>query len=629
MSPTDLAVQEQQAAANRQRVVNDFSIQIATVNGSGSQTANMVLLRSILLMGVPVSGKNMFPSNIAGLPTWYTIRTSKRGYVGRKKEVDFLVAMNAETAKEDVLTLDPGAAVVYDAPLKLDALRNDLTFYPVPFDKLVAPVCPDAKLRRLVRNMIYDGILAKLLGIDMALMDKALGKQLGKKGKAVILNQGALKAGWDYAEANFTKQDPYVIEPMNETAGKILIEGNAAAAIGCMLAGVTVVAWYPITPSSSLCESLIGYMKKYRIDKETGKATFAIVQAEDEIASLGMVIGASWAGARSMTATAGPGISLMGEFAGLAYYAEAPAVIFDVQRVGPSTGLPTRTAQGDLLQAAFLSHGDTKHIMIIPASVEECYEMAQQAFDLAELFQTPIFVMMDLDLGMNNWMSDGFKYPDKPINRGKVLTDDILKKIGEWGRYKDVDGDGIAYRTIPGDGMPAYFARGSGHNAKGQYSERPDDYVENMDRLARKFETARTHVPKPVIQNNPKAKIGFIGYGTSHYATEESRDQLREETKVETSYFRLRAYPFTEELAAFVDAHERIYVIEQNRDAQLLQLMKLELTPERVSKLRSVLHYNGLPIDARSVTDDVLAQEGYEVARKTTARMSAGSAGGE
>jgi len=629
MSPTDLAVQEQHAPAHRQRVVNDFSIQIATVNGSGSQTANMVLLRSILLMGVPVSGKNMFPSNIAGLPTWYTIRTSKRGYVGRKKEVDFLVAMNPETAKEDVLTLDPGAAVVYDAPLKLDSLRSDLTFYPVPFDKLVTPVCPDAKLRRLVRNMIYDGILAKLLGIDMALMDKALNKQLGKKGKAVALNAGALKAGWDYAEANFTKQDPYTIEAMNETAGKILIEGNAAAAIGCMMAGVTVVAWYPITPSSSLCESLITYMKKYRIDKETGKATFAIVQAEVEIASLGMVIGASWAGARSMTATAGPGISLMGEFAGLGYYAEAPAVIFDVQRVGPSTGLPTRTAQGDLLQTAFLSHGDTKHIMIIPASVEECYTMSMEAFDLAEQFQTPVFVMMDLDLGMNNWMSDGFKYPDKPINRGKVLTAEVLKKIGEWGRYKDVDGDGIPYRTIPGDGMPAYFARGSGHNARGQYSERPDDYVENMDRLARKFETARAHVPRPVIQNNPKAKIGFIAYGTSHYATEESRDQLREETKVETAYFRLRAYPFTDDLAAFIDAHDRLYVIEQNRDAQLLQLMKLELTPDRVTKLRSVLHYNGLPIDARSITDDVLAQEGYEVARKTAVRMSAGSAGGE
>src|SRR3954453_15360694 len=428
MSPTDLAVQEQQSPGTAQRVVNDFSIQIATVNGSGSQTANMVLLRSILLMGVPVSGKNMFPSNIAGLPTWYTIRASKDGYVGRKKEVDFLVAMNPETAKEDVMTLEPGAAVVYDEPLKLNALRNDLVFYPVPFDTLVKPVCPDAKLRRLVRNMIYPGILAKLLGLDPALMEKALAKQLGKKAKAVTLNAGALKAGFEYAEATFKKQDPYFIEPMNETAGKILIEGNAAAAIGCMMAGVTVVAWYPITPSSSLCESLIGYMKKYRVDKETGKATFAIVQAEDEIASLGMVIGASWAGARSMTSTAGPGISLMGEFAGLAYYAGTPAVIFDVQRVGPSTGLPTRTAQGDMVQCAFLSHGDTKHIMLIPSSVEECYTMAQDAFDLAEQFQTPVFVMLDLDLGMNNWMADAFKYPDKPINRGKVLTKDTLQR---------------------------------------------------------------------------------------------------------------------------------------------------------------------------------------------------------
>jgi 2-oxoglutarate ferredoxin oxidoreductase subunit alpha len=628
MTPTDLSVQEQQASAHKQKVVNDFSIQVATVNGSGSQTANLVLLRSILLMGVPVSGKNMFPSNIAGLPTWYTIRASKDGYIGRKKEVDFLVAMNAETAKEDVLTLEPGAAVVYDEPLKLNALRNDLIFYAVPFDKLVAPVCPDAKLRRLVRNMIYDGILAKLLGIDMALMEKALGKQLGRKAKAVTLNAGALKAGFDYATANLPKQDPFCIEPMNKTAGKILIEGNAAAAIGCMMAGVTVVAWYPITPSSSLCESLIGYMKKYRVDKE-GKATFAIVQAEDEIASLGMVIGASWAGARSMTATAGPGISLMGEFAGLAYYAETPAVIFDVQRVGPSTGLPTRTAQGDLLQAAFLSHGDTKHIMIIPSSVEEAYTMAMDAFDLAEQFQTPVFVMMDLDLGMNNWMSDAFQYPTRTINRGKLLTAEKLKELGEWGRYKDVDGDGIPYRTVPGDGMPAYFTRGSGHNAKGQYSERPDDYVENMDRLSRKFDTARQYVPKPVIESNPKAKIGLIGYGTSDYATEESRDQLREETKVETSYFRLRAYPFTDDLPKFVDAHERIYVIEQNRDAQLLQLMKLELTPEQQTKLRSVLHYNGLPIDARSITDDVLAQEGFEVAKKTVARVSAGSAGGE
>src|SRR5437870_8872927 len=486
MSPADPAVQEQPRASQSQRIVNDFSIQVATVNGSGSQTANLVLLRSILLMGVPVSGKNMFPSNIAGLPTWYTIRASKRGYVARKKEIDFLVAMNPETAKEDVLTLEAGAAVVYDEPLKLNTLRTDLAFYPVPFDKLVAPVCPDAKLRRLVRNMIYDGVLAKVLGIDLALMEKALAKQLGKKAKAVALNAGALKAGWDYAEANLPKQDPFAIERMNETAGKIRIEGNVGAAIGCMMAGVTVVAWYPITPSSSLCESLIGYMKKYRIDKETGKATFAIVQAEDEIASLGMVVGAGWAGARAMTATAGPGISLMSEFTGLAYYAETPAVIFDVQRVGPSTGLPTRTAQGDLLGTAFLSHGDTKHIMIIPSSVEECYTMAMEAFDLAEHFQTPVFVMLDLDLGMNNWASQPFTYPDKPINRGKLLTEEVLKRLGSFGRYTDVDGDGIPYRTIPGDGLPAYFARGSGHNAKGQYRERPDDYVDNMARRARK-----------------------------------------------------------------------------------------------------------------------------------------------
>ncbi len=629
MSPTDVAAQEKSTPVPT-KVINDFSIQVATVNGSGSQTANIVLLRSILLMGIPASGKNMFPSNIAGLPTWYTIRASKRGYVGRKKEVDFLVAMNAETAKEDVLTLESGAAVIYDEPLKLNALRSDLTFYPVPFDKLVAPVCPDAKLRRLVRNMIYDGILAKLLGIDMGLMEQALNKQLGKKAKAVALNQGALKAGWDYAEATFTKQDPYYIERMNETSGKILIDGNAAAAIGCMMAGVTVVAWYPITPSSSLCESLIGYMRKYRTDKATGKATFAIVQAEDEIASLGMVIGAGWAGARAMTATSGPGISLMSEFAGLAYYAETPAVIFDVQRVGPSTGLPTRTAQGDLLSTAFLSHGDTKHILLIPNSVEECYEMAIQAFDLSERFQTPIFVMMDLDLGMNNWMSSGFEYPTKPIDRGKVLTPELLKKLGEWGRYRDVDGDGIAYRTIPGDGLPAFFTRGSGHNDKAQYSERPDDYVNNVDRLSRKFETARKFVPAPIVERAPDAKIGIIAYGTSHWAVTESRDQLREEMNLATSYFRVRAYPFTEDLVKFIDAHERVYVVEQNRDAQLAMLMRLELTPERCAKLRSVLHYSGLPIDARSVSDDILSQEGFEVAKRvTSAAPSTSMMGGE
>ncbi|MGE3507540.1 MAG: 2-oxoacid:acceptor oxidoreductase subunit alpha [Vicinamibacterales bacterium] len=614
MSPTDSAIRGGQAAARRSRIVNDFSIQVATVNGSGSQTANLVLLRSLLLMGIPASGKNMFPSNIAGLPTWYTIRASQRGYIGRKKEVDFLVAMNPETAKEDVLTLEPGAAVVYDEPLKLNALRSDVTFYPVPFDKLVAPVCPDAKLRRLVRNMIYDGILAKLLAVDLTLMEKALGKQLGRKGKAVALNTAALHAGWDFADANLPKHDPFTFEPMNETAGKILIDGNAAAAIGCMMAGVTVVAWYPITPSSSLCESLIGYMKKYRVDGATGKATFAIVQAEDEIASLGMVVGAAWAGARAMTATSGPGLSLMSEFTGLAYYAEVPAVVFDVQRVGPSTGLPTRTAQGDLLVTAVLSHGDTKHVMLIPASVDECYAMAMEAFDLAERFQTPVFVMMDLDLGMNNWAATPFEYPDRPPNRGKRLDADALKRLGEWGRYQDVDGDGIAWRSVPGDGMPASFTRGSGHNAKAQYSERPDDYVANVDRLARKFETARQHVPRPEIDLVPTARIGVIAYGSSHYATLEARDQLRDEADLRTSYLRVRAYPFTPELGAFVDAHDRVYVIEQNRDAQLVQLMKLELQPAQVAKLRSVLHYSGLPVDARSISEDVLAQEGVETA---------------
>lgn len=632
MSPIDLAVQEaQDQRARGHRVVNDFSIQVATVNGSGSQTANLVLLRSIFQMGVPVSGKNLFPSNIAGLPTWYTIRANKRGYIARKKEIDFLVAMNPETAREDVLTLEPGAAVLYDEPLKLNALRQDLTFYPVPFDKLVTAVCPDAKLRRLVRNMIYDGVLARLLDIDMAEMGKALGKQLGKKAKAVTLNQGALQAGFDYAAANFQKQDPFHIEPMNETGGMILIEGNAAAAIGCMMAGCTVVTWYPITPSSSLCETLITYMRKYRVDKDTGKATFAIVQAEDEIAALGMAIGAGWAGARSMTSTAGPGISLMSEFVGLGYYAEVPAVIFDVQRVGPSTGLPTRTSQADILQAAFLSHGDTKHLMLFPCSVDECYAMAMDAFDLAERFQTPVFVMTDLDLGMNNWMSDPFPYPTKPIDRGKLLDQETLARLGSWGRYQDVDGDGIAYRTIPGDGMPAYFCRGSGHNAKGQYSERADDYTQNLDRLNRKFETARGFVPQPIIDLEPDANIGIIAFGTSHWAIVEGRDQLREEAGLRASYFRLRAYPFTPDLAAFIDRHERVYVVEQNRDAQVVTLIKMECTPEQAAKLRSVLHYNGLPIDARSVTDDILSQEGHEVVKRAEPRASGSSSmtGGE
>jgi 2-oxoglutarate ferredoxin oxidoreductase subunit alpha len=609
MSVTDVALQESVPRSTTDRIVNDFAIQVATVNGSGSQTANMVLLRSIFQMGVPVSGKNMFPSNIAGLPTWYTIRASAKGYISRKKEVDFLVAMNAETAKEDVLTLPPGAAALYDEPLKLNELRSDITFYPVPFDKIIGTITHDAKLRRLVRNMIYDGVLSRLLSVDMGQMEKALRKQLGKKEKAIQLNMGALKAGYEYAEANLTKQDPFVVEPMDKTQGMILIEGNAAAAIGCMMAGVTFVGWYPITPSSSLCESLIDYLKKYRRDPATGKATYAVVQAEDEIAALGMVIGAGWMGARAMTSTAGPGISLMAEFTGLGYYAEVPAVIFDVQRVGPSTGLPTRTAQQDVLSTAVLSHGDTKHPVLLPSSVEECYTMAMDSFDLAERLQTPIFVLSDLDLGMNNWMSRPFDYPTKPFDRGKRLDAETLKRLGEWGRYRDVDGDGIPYRTVPGDGMPAYFTRGSGHNDKAQYSERADDYANNLDRLTRKFETARTLVPKPEVEMVGQGGVGLIAYGTTHWAIIESRDQLRNEATLETSYLRLRAFPFTTEVAEFIDRCDRVYLVEQNRDAQMMSLLKMECTPEQFVKLRSVLHYAGLPLDGRSVTAEILKQE--------------------
>ena len=611
MATTDVVPRESSGGAAQKRIVNDMSIQVATVNGSGSQSSNTVLLRSIFQMGVPVSGKNMFPSNIAGLPTWYTIRANKNGYIGRKKEIDFLVAMNPETAHEDALSLAPGAAVLYDEPLALHKLRDDLIFYSVPYDKLVAAVCPEAKLRKLVKNMVYVGVVASLLTIDMAEVEKAIRKQFAKKVKAANLNLAAAQAGFDYAKANLQKRGAFYIERMNATAGKIIIDGNSAAALGCMFAGCTVVTWYPITPSSSLVETMIDYVKEYRIGPD-GKATFAIVQAEDELAAIGMVIGAGWAGARSMTATAGPGISLMSEFAGLAYYVEVPGVIWDIQRVGPSTGLPTRTSQGDILSTAFLSHGDTKNIMLFPCSVSECFSMAPEAFNLAEQFQTLIFVMSDLDLGMNNWMSDPFEYPTTPINRGKVLGKEDLDRLGSFARYKDVDGDGIGYRTLPGTIHPAaaYFARGSGHNEKAQYSERADDFENNMERLNRKFETARSFVPRPEITKGKDAKIGIIGYGTSHWGITESRDQLRDEYSIETDYLRLKAYPFTREVHEFIEQHDRIYLVEQNRDAQMLTLLKLDLKPELTTRLRSIAHITGLPLDARSITDELTSMEG-------------------
>ena len=609
MATTDVAIQHAGRPSSKP-VVNDMSIQVATVNGSGSQSSNTVLLRTIFQMGVPVSGKNLFPSNIAGLPTWYTIRANKDGYIARKKEIDFLVAMNPETAQEDVMALADGAVVLYDEPLNLRSLRQDLIFYSVPYDKLVASVCPEAKLRKLVKNMVYVGVVARLLSLDMAEVEKAIRKQFARKVKAAELNLAAARAGYDYAVASLTKNDPYRIERMDKNKGKIIIDGNSASALGCMFAGVTVVTWYPITPSSSLVETLIDYMKQYRIGPD-GKATFAIVQAEDELAAIGMVIGAGWAGARSMTATAGPGISLMAEFAGLAYYTEVPAVIWDIQRVGPSTGLPTRTSQGDVLSTAFLSHGDTKHILLFPSSPHECFSFAGEAFDLADQFQTPVFVLSDLDLGMNNWMSEPFEYPEKPIARGKILSKEDLERLGGFQRYKDVDGDGVPYRTLPGTEHPAaaWFARGSGHNEKSQYSERPDDFERNMERINRKFETARSYVPRPEVHTG-QSKIGIIAYGTSHWAITESRDQMRNEYSLEVDYLRVRAYPFTREIHDFIEKHERVYVVEQNRDAQLLSLLKLDVAPERITRLRSIAHIHGLPLDARSVTDEIMTMEG-------------------
>jgi 2-oxoglutarate/2-oxoacid ferredoxin oxidoreductase subunit alpha len=581
------------------------------VNGSGSQSANSVLLKSIFGMGVPVSGKNLFPSNIAGLPTWYTIRASKDGYVARKRDAEVLVALNPETAKQDVLDLPAGGVAIYEENLNLKQYRTDVACYPVPFDKITAGVCPEAKLRKLVKNMVYVGVVAQLFSLDIATVEKSVQKQFAKKQKVFDLNFGAVKAGFEFAQQKLVKQDPFVIERMNQTAGKIIIDGNAACGMGAVFAGVTVVAWYPITPSTSLIEATTDLLKKFRVTPE-GKATFAVVQAEDELAAIGMVIGAGWAGARSMTSTSGPGISLMSEFAGLGYYAEIPGVIFDVQRTGPSTGMPTRTSQADLLSTAFLSHGDTKHVVLLPGSVRECFEFAQTAFDLAERLQTPVFVLTDLDLGMNNWMSEPFQYPEKPLDRGKVLTAEDLNRLGSFARYRDVDGDAIGWRTLPGTRHPkaAYFTRGSGHNDSAGYTEKPDEYQAVMDRLTRKFENARKLVPAPIVVKDRTSKVGFIAVGTTDFALRESLDQIKNEYKLDVDYLRIRAYPFAHEVHDFVASHERVYVVEQDRDGQLASLLKLDLPADQVVKLRSILHYNGLPIDARTITEEFATKEG-------------------
>jgi 2-oxoglutarate ferredoxin oxidoreductase subunit alpha len=593
--------------------VNDLTIQAATVNGSGSQSSNLVITKAVFNMGIPVAPKNVFPSNIEGLPAWYDIRLSPRGYQGRRTaRVDVLVSINPATWLSDVASVRSGGVVIHEAAFVRTgaADRDDLTFYAVPFTKL-AKEGLDAKpdLRKYLVNMIYVGAVAELLGIELGCVEQALRDQFRTKPKAVELNMQAVHLGVDHVRQNLVKTDQYRVKRMDATAGRILMEGNQAAALGCLMGGCTVAAWYPITPSSSLCEYFIQYCERFRVDAATGERRFAVIQAEDELAALGMVLGASWAGARAMTSTSGPGISLMAEFAGLGYYAELPAVIFDIQRVGPSTGLPTRTMQGDVAFAHTLSHGDTRHPVLLPGTVAEAYADAMAAFDLADRLQTPVFVLSDLDLGMNLWMTEPLAYPAVGFDRGKVLSASALDKLEEWGRYRDVDGDGIGYRTLPGTPNPraAFFTRGSGHDEDAAYTESPEVYQRNLDRLARKLEGARTLLPAPLIDEagNP---IAILAYGTSHPAVVEASDLLAEQG-LHVDYLRVRALPFHPEVKAFVERHERVYVVEQNRDGQVLGLLRQDLSGRLADRLRSVRHYNGMPIDAEAVTGPLLAAE--------------------
>jgi 2-oxoglutarate ferredoxin oxidoreductase subunit alpha len=591
---------------------NDLTIRAATVNGSGSQSANLVLTHAIFHMGIPVAPKNVFPSNIEGLPTWFDVRVSPQGYQCRSRDIDILVALNPATWHADVKEVRSGGAIIHEASYAVsgDAARDDVTYYAVPFAKLAKEHVADGALRKYLTNMIYVGVLAHLLCIPQDAVEAALRAQFKRKPKAVETNMDAVRLGIDYASENLTKSDLYRLQAMSgKTDGLLLMDGNNAAALGCVMGGCTVAAWYPITPSSSLCESFIAHCERFRVDKETGERKAAIIQAEDELAAIGMVFGASWAGARAMTSTSGPGLSLMAEFAGLGYYAELPGVIFDVQRAGPSTGLPTRTLQGDVAFAYTLSHGDTKHIVLLPATVAEAYEFAMQAFDLADRFQTPVFVLSDLDLGMNLWMTPPLAYPEKPFDRGKVLDAKQLEQAGSWGRYRDVEGDGIPYRTLPGTEHPlaGYFTRGSGHDENANYSENPGVFRGNLDRLARKHDTARTHVPQPISdeQGHPAAILAF---GTTHHAVAEARDRLREDG-LQTDYLRVRALPFSHDVQAFIERHERVYVVEQNRDGQLYGLLREELPAHLIERLHSIRHYNGVPIDAAAIFEPLVAAE--------------------
>jgi 2-oxoglutarate ferredoxin oxidoreductase subunit alpha len=591
-------------------VVNDFSITVATVNGSGSQTSNATIVRALFKMGIPVSGKNLFPSNIQGLPTWYTIRVSQEGFLARREEHEIVVVMNPATFAQDLADVLPGGAFFYDDSIKLAITRSDVTAYPMPVKRLARESGAPPNLRDYVANMVYVGVVAHILGIEMDAIRQALNFHFKGKEKPIQLNFGVIQAAADWAAANLTKRDPYRVAPADRTSGYIMADGNTAAALGALYGGLQFCAWYPITPASSLAEAVNEYAPMLRKDPETGKNTCVVVQAEDELAALGMATGAGWAGLRAMTSTSGPGISLMCEYIGLDYFTETPVVIWDIQRVGPATGLPTRTAQGDLLEAAFAGHGDTQHIILFPGSVNECFEYGWRAFDLAERLQTPVFVLSDLDFGMNQWMTKPFEYPDQPMDRGKVLWEADLERLGgDWGRYRDVDNDGIPYRTLPGNRHPksAYFCRGTGHDENARYSEAPDVWERGLKRLRKKFETARGILPKPAIETMPGAKIGVIAFGSTDPAVQEARHYLAQRG-LSTDYLRVRAYPFAQEVMDFICSHERSYVVELNRDGQMHQLLSIDI-PERCTALISLAHLDGLPLTARWVETALLDKE--------------------
>lgn len=589
--------------------LNDFVIKLANVNGTGSASANSLLMKSMFRMGIPVMGKNYFPSNIQGLPTWYEIRVTRDGYVARSGRIDLMVAMNAETYAKDVRDVSPGGYLIYDSTWPRPALlkREDITILGAPFARICNETFQGVRARILLKNIMYAGLLAALLEIDLEEMRKLLGESYANKKALLESNVRALELGYNYAREHFDCPLPLRVARMDKTSNHIMIDGNTAAALGCLYAGATVGAWYPITPSTSLMDAFKGFCSKWRIDPQTGKRNFVIVQCEDELAAIGAVIGAAWNGARSFTPTSGPGISLMNEFIGLAYYAEVPAVIFDIQRVGPSTGMPTRTQQCDLMLAAYASHGDTRHVLLFPNSPEECFHMAVQAFDLAERLQTPVFVMSDLDIGMNDWMCPALQWDDgyRP-DRGKVLNREQLEQIEKFYRYMDKDGDAIPYRTLPGTHPKgAYFTRGSGHTQFGGYTEDATEYQIVLDRLKRKFDTAKTLVPKAVLDGRNASGLGLVSLGSCDGAVREALDLLRGRG-MQIDYMRVRAFPFGPEVEEFLASHQQIFVVEQNRDAQLRSLLTLETAVEK-AKLRSILYYAGLPMSSSTIVEGVLA----------------------